>query len=331
VGTIQVAPVTLAGSTKDNLKATGSRIVFAQSRGNGGLISYELWGSDGTPEGTRLLQNLGHGSSQLASIDGLVYFAGTDDVHGNEVWTTDGTAEGTKLLVDVNPGAASSSPYGFAKVGNTIYFSAYTNATGGELWALPLTVPSLSINDTRTTEGDTGATPARFMVSLQPAAKQTVTVDYSTSDGTAVAGQDYDATTGTLTFAPGETSKTINVPVRGDVFPENNETFFVTLHNAKGGGIVRSEGTGIIDDDDQFADLSIAPRFAVGGSGLETVEISNRGPRTATASPRISPPRPHMAAPYASPVRFHRSQQGPRTAARDPSICSVSRSTSAQQ
>lgn len=137
-GTIQVASVNFTPGPSDNLRPAGDRIAFAQNTESGGQISYELWGSDGTPAGTRLLQNLGQPSPQLVSIDGRVYFAGTDDVHGTEMWTTDGTVDGTKLLADVNPGPASSSPSGFTKVGNTIYFSAYTNATGGELWALPL-------------------------------------------------------------------------------------------------------------------------------------------------------------------------------------------------
>ena len=54
-------------------------------------------------------------------------------------------------------------------------------------------------------------------------------VAYNTSDGTATAGGHYQAKTGTLTFAPGETSKTITVPVNGDRLVEPNETFFVNL------------------------------------------------------------------------------------------------------
>jgi hypothetical protein len=186
-------------------------------------------------------------------------------------------------LADLNPGPASSNPFGFAKTGNLLYFSAYTDATGFEPWAIPLTAPQLSISDTRTAEGDTGTTPARFAVSLEPAAKQAVTFDYTTSDGTASAGQDYDAASGTLTFAPGETSKTIDVVVRGDILPENNETFFVTLANANGASTLKSQATGIIDDDDQAADLSVVPQFAQGFSGVaDSVSVSNIGPRSAT-------------------------------------------------
>jgi hypothetical protein len=146
-----------------------------------------------------------------------------------------------------------------------------------------LTTPGLSIAGAHGTEGDAGTTLMHFTVSLAPAAKQTVTVDYATSDGTAKAGDDYDAASGTLTFAAGETVKTIDVRVRGDVTPENNKTFFVTLRNASGASLITAVGPGIIDDDDQFADLSILPRFGDSGHGVtQFVSVSNAGPRAAT-------------------------------------------------
>jgi hypothetical protein len=188
------------------------------------------------------------------------------------------------MFVDLNPGPASSNPEQFKRVGNVLYFSANTAATGRELWALPLPGSRLSIDDARATEGDSGNTSAvRFTVSLAQAASQSVTVDYATSDGTAKAGEDYDAGSGTLTFAPGETSKSVDVHVRGDVLPENNEIFFVTLKNPHGASVLRSEGAGIIDDDDQLADLGVAPFVVIGsGSPYTGVTLSNNGPRMAT-------------------------------------------------
>jgi ELWxxDGT repeat protein len=257
------------------LVAVGNRVVFVQSNSTN---TYELWGSDGTPAGTRLLLALGASTPELRSFDGLVYFAGSDTQHGTELWVTDGTAAGTRMLADVNLGLASSAPANFTRAGNLLYFSA-TTAAGRELWALPLTAPVLSINDTRAAEGDTADGTLHFTVSLAPAAAQTVAVDYATADGTALAGEDYDAASGTLTFAPGETSKTIDVRVRGDVLTENNETLYVTLSNARGARLLKSEGGGIIDDDDQLADISVAPRF----EGAGTVTVSNSGgPRSAT-------------------------------------------------
>ena len=75
--------------------------------------------------------------------------------------------------------------------------------------------PGLSVNDVTVTEGDSGTTNATFTVTLAPASGQNVSVDYATADGTATAPADYAATSGTLTFAPGQTTKTVTVPVDG--------------------------------------------------------------------------------------------------------------------
>ena len=281
-GTVPLAKATFDYSeTPDDMKAVGDgRVVWGQFDTTAN--TYELWTSDGTPAGTKVLMNLGQHKPYLTAIDGVAWFAGTDDLHGTELWSTDGTAEGTKLVADVNPGPASSNPVEFTKMGNTLYFSAFTDATGAELWALPLAGSTLSIADARVTEGDSGTVHAHFTVSLTPAAAQSVTVAYATTDGTATAGQDYDATSGTLTFAPGETSKTIDVVVHGDTIPEGNENFFVTLSGAAGARVVRAQGAGIIEDDDQFADLAVATQFGDTSIMSESVLVSSSGPRAAT-------------------------------------------------
>src|SRR5262249_27512581 len=67
--------------------------------------------------------------------------------------------------------------------------------------------PSLRINDVTVVEGNTGTVAATFYVSLSAASTETITVAYATGNGSATAGSDYQAASGTLTFAPGETSK----------------------------------------------------------------------------------------------------------------------------
>ena len=76
--------------------------------------------------------------------------------------------------------------------------------------------PSLGINSVSVVEGNTGAVAATFVVTLSKASTETVTVAYATADNGATAGSDYQAASGMLTFAPGETSKTITVLVNGD-------------------------------------------------------------------------------------------------------------------
>jgi hypothetical protein len=74
-----------------------------------------------------------------------------------------------------------------------------------------------------------------------------VTVTYATADGTATQGQDYVATTGTLTFGPGQTQQTITVTVMADPTNATDETFFVGLENPLNGVILGSgKGTGTI-------------------------------------------------------------------------------------
>ena len=111
-------------------------------------------------------------------------------------------------------------------------------------------VPALSISDISVNEGNVGTTSAVFTVSLLPASAQTVSVDYSTADGTALAASDYFAASGTLVFAPGVTNQTISVLINGDVNIEGNETFFVNLTNSGTTPIAISQGTGTILNDD---------------------------------------------------------------------------------
>jgi len=109
---------------------------------------------------------------------------------------------------------------------------------------------TLSIADAAVTEGNSGTTNATFTVTLS-APIGLVGVQFATSNGTAQAGQDYTAATGTLTFNPGETSKTVTVPVSGDTTIEPDETFTVTLSNPTGGAALgRTQGLGKIADDE---------------------------------------------------------------------------------
>ena len=113
--------------------------------------------------------------------------------------------------------------------------------------------PRISISDASTLEGCGcfGTTPLTFSVSMSMAYDQAVTVTYATLDGSAtVADSDYTAASGTLTFAPGETSKTITIDVLGDKTVESDELFYVDLTSSLAGSIARGRGAGWILDDD---------------------------------------------------------------------------------
>jgi hypothetical protein len=115
---------------------------------------------------------------------------------------------------------------------------------------------SLSVGDVSVGEGDAGSTVANFVVSLAPASASTVTVDYSTCGvgcdpaATATGGDDYQEVDASLTFSPGETSKTIPVTVNGDTAVEADEVFFMNIGGATGATIADNQGRGTIVNDD---------------------------------------------------------------------------------
>jgi Calx-beta domain len=128
----------------------------------------------------------------------------------------------------------------------------------------------ISINDVTITEGDSGQTAFQFTVSLDRAQPGRVTVDFATGDGTATAPDDYAATVGTLTFAAGETAKTVTVQVNGDTNAEPNETFTLNLANAVGTAtIADAQGVGTIVNDDQVV---IVPPSRISINDVTTAE-----------------------------------------------------------
>ena len=134
--------------------------------------------------------------------------------------------------------------------------------------------PTISIGDATATEGDAGTVDAVFTVTLSAASGKAVTVAYATSGATATSGVDFDAASGVLTFAPGETSKTITVKVKGDALPEGPESFLVALSNPVNATISDGQGTGLIVDDDGAPSLLIEDVAVIeGNSGATQAEF----------------------------------------------------------
>ena len=132
--------------------------------------------------------------------------------------------------------------------------------------------PDVSISDTTITEGDSGTLTATFNVTLSTASAQTVTVQYATADGSATDGSDYQATSGTLTFNPGDLTKPVMVTINGDTLDEQNKTFVVNLSNATNSAILDGQGLGTITDNDPTPSLSINDLSSIpeGDSGTST-------------------------------------------------------------
>ena len=115
-----------------------------------------------------------------------------------------------------------------------------------------LLASTLSIDSVSVVQGTSGTTDAVFTVTLSPPnIEQIVTVDFSTMDGTAVADKDYLPVKGTLTFLPGETTKTITIEVKSDSKKESSETFYVDLFGLSSNALfTKNRGTGTILNDD---------------------------------------------------------------------------------
>ncbi|HEX9941165.1 MAG TPA: ELWxxDGT repeat protein [Thermoanaerobaculia bacterium] len=137
-GLVRALPGDPAGGIR-SLTPLGEKVYFAY---DDGVHGRELWVSDGTEAGTRMVEDLlpGPGSShprQLHAEGAILLFSASDGVHGLEPWRSDGTALGTRMLQDIAPGALPSSPAEFTASGPNVYFTANDGMTGFELWALP--------------------------------------------------------------------------------------------------------------------------------------------------------------------------------------------------
>jgi hypothetical protein len=120
--------------------------------------------------------------------------------------------------------------------------------------------PTISISDAKVVEGDSGITVAKFEVRLSNPSTQSIVVSFKTADKTALAGSDYIAASGKITFAPGVTSQTIAVSVLGDKLVEKDEIFVVDLSAPTGATIARGQGVGaIISDDVAVGETQFAP------------------------------------------------------------------------
>ena len=126
------------------------------------------------------------------------------------------------------------------------------NAAGASAWANSgkASASELSVADASVAEPSEDLSASLdFEVTLEPASSGTVTVGYATGGGNATAGSDYTSTSGRLTFAAGETSKTVSVPVLADSHDDAGETLTLTLSNASGASISDATATGTITND----------------------------------------------------------------------------------
>ncbi|MGB3535532.1 MAG: ELWxxDGT repeat protein [Microcoleaceae cyanobacterium] len=123
-------------SNPDYLTAVGDKVFFRASDGSNGK---ELWVSDGTEAGTRLVKDIWGGSNTsdpdyLTAVGDKVFFSADDDSNGHELWVSDGTEYGTGLVKDIYPDFLGSSPFYITAVGDKVFFAASDGSNGRELW-----------------------------------------------------------------------------------------------------------------------------------------------------------------------------------------------------
>jgi hypothetical protein len=144
-----------------------------------------------------------------------------------------------------------------------------TNAVVGSQNSAPAYItdpsvnPILTVDDAGVLKPSSGTTTLTFHVHEYPATQNTVTVNYQTQDGSAVAGTDYVATSGTLTFPAGTTTQSVNVTVNGSSTSVSDRYFYLTIGSASNAQIPRSSGIGRIVD-------TVAPT-----SGLSYLTVSD--------------------------------------------------------
>ena len=176
----------------------------------------------------------------------------------------------------------------------TVSLSGAANASIGDGFGLGTITDddlpaNLSVTDATVTEGNTGTVSAMFTVKLNTGSAKAVTVGYATANGSATAPADYAARSGTLSFAAGETTKSVEVPVNGDGLNEVNETFTLELDNAVNANVADATGVGTITDDDPpptltIADVTVAEGDTGTTDGLFTVTLSAASGRTVTVN-----------------------------------------------
>jgi len=172
-------------------------------------------------------------------------------------------------VISGGPSGGTQTSTGFDPAGNR---STYTVS------GVPAP-PAFSINNISVNEG----AALVFIITKTGSPLGSVSVNYATSNGTASSPADYTATTGTVTFLPSETSKTVSVPTVDDTLVEGNETLSMTLSGPSAGATITTAiGTGTINDNDSPPSFAISSAATVTEGGTLTYSVTKTGAASST-------------------------------------------------
>jgi len=149
----------------------------------------------------------------------------------------------------------------------------------------------LSVRDVAMTEGDSGTTAATFTVVRSGDLNRASTVQVVTAAGSATAGTDFTSTSATVSFAAGQSSKPVNVPVRGDLLSEGSETFALELSAPTGAAVSDATATATIADNETPTWISVSDAVvteATGTTATARFTLTRTGSTTGTATVKVA-------------------------------------------
>ena len=269
--TFSISLSSVVGSAIGNGTATGTIIdvvppsslaIADASASEGGAVTFTVTRTGSSAMYSSVNYGTSNGSAQAGSdytaVGGTLNFAPGEASKTISVPTnSDAYAEGNETFaIHLSSASATSIAQG--------------DATGTIVDVVPAS--SMSVNDASASEGG-GMT---FTVTRNGSTQMYSSVNYSTSDGSASAGSDYNPVSGTLNFRPGETSKTVSVQTLSDSISEGNENFYLNLGSPSATSIGRGQGVGTIQD--VFVNHPpTAQSFSVTISSCEDTDIGMSG------------------------------------------------------
>ncbi len=261
-GTV-LAPLSGTGTFQPGGAGGAMSVTGSFSPGAGSTYSVPLTGSatPGTDFGKMVVSGAATLNGTLVLASGPGYFP----------------AVGTTFrILEAGSRSGTFSSVAGTDLSNGTYYDVSYDGTG-----VTLTVrsdPGATSNNASIAEGNTGTSTVSVPVTLSAASTRSVSVDYTTVDQTASAGTDYLSTSGTLTFAAGETTKSVDVTINGDTFYEPDETLLLRISNPVHTSITTADGVVTITNDDTAPTnptvTAVSPSMVGQGASNRTLTVT---------------------------------------------------------